>query len=240
MNQAETALVILRELIQKSGVREWSESEIRQQLIIAANEMAAGIYEANSMALPDSLLYVPGTQIVFADHADDFGPANDPQRGTPTEVQLSLASVANGAARQSAKVDLAIDEDGNFPPAFRVWAGFELAATPSAGNQITLHWAESPSATAGTANPGGISGADAAYAGYSSNLASSLTQLNLIGPFNCTVQATGTVQMALVGTLVPKMRYGSLVVYNQSGAAFHSDDVECWVLFEPILPRMVD
>lgn len=183
------------------------------------------------MALPDSILVVEGNCISFADHAGDFSPtaANNLELGTPVDVQLSLASVANNAARQSAKGDLG----ANRAELYEVWAAFELAPTPTAGKVIELWWASSPSATAGTANPGGVSGTNAAYSGYSSNLDASIKQLQFIGDFVCTAQAAGTVQVARVGLLRPRHRYGSLVVYNKSGAAFHSDDVECHVVFYP-------
>jgi len=189
--------------------------------------------------LVSKLLYseMDGTpeQICFADHAGDFNPtaANNLQFSTPTTCQLSLANVADAAARQSTKVDLGADR----APAYQVRAAFELAATPTAGDVIELYWAPSPSATAGTANAGAVSGADSAYAGYSSNLAASVKQLIWIGNFVCTAQATATVQVAEVGMFTPTERYGSLVVKNESNAAFFTDDVECHVVFDPIVPE---
>ena len=96
------------------------------------------------------------------------------------------------------------------------------------------------SATAGTANPGAVSGADAAYTGYSSNLDASIKQLQYIGDFVCTAQPTATIQIARVGAFRPKHRYGSLVVYNKSGAAFHSDAVEISVLLSPVRRVVID
>lgn len=178
-------------------------------------------------------------QIVFADHAGDFSPtaANDRRdvtSGDRTNCQLSLAGVADGAARQSAKVDLG----ENRAQAYAVRCAFEMAATPTAGDAIYLHWAPSHSPTAANSNPGGVAGADGAYAGYSSNLASSLKQLDRAGIFVCTVQVTTVVQQAEAGVFMPTARYGTLVVRNESGAAFHSDDVECHVVFDPIVPEM--
>jgi hypothetical protein len=190
------------------------------------------------MTLPDSILLVEGPQFAFADHAGDFSPttANDLRTTSPTTVQLSLASVANSTARQSEKCDLG----ANRPLGFQVSAAFELAATPVAGQTIELWWNPSANSTAANGNVGACSGSDAAYSGYSSNLDASIKQLTYIGAFVCTAQATGTVQVATVGLLYPRMRYGSLVVYNRSGAAIHSDDVECHVVFEPIKPQIQD
>lgn len=179
-------------------------------------------------------------QIVFADHGGDFGPtaANDLRITTDgtkeLEVELDLASVANQGARQSTKVDLG----ENRAPGYAVRAAFEFAATPTAGNVVELYWAPSPSATAGTANPGNASGADGAYTGYSSNMSAAVKHLIFIGVFVCTAQATATVQVGEVGVLYPTERYGSLVVRNESGAAYHSDDVECHVVFDPLVDEI--
>lgn len=175
-------------------------------------------------------------QICFADFATDFGPtaANDLRKGTDTQVQIILAALADTAARQSAKVDLG----ANWAQQYHVRAAFELAATPTSGDVIELYWAPSSSGTAGTGNAAGITGADAAYAGYSSNLAASVRQLIFIGVFVCTVQVTATVQVAEIGVFNPPERYGSLVVKNESAAAFHSDDVECHVVFDPLIPEL--
>lgn len=173
-------------------------------------------------------------QITFRD-STDFGPtaANDLRHAsaTDTEVQLDLTSVADGAARQSAKVDLG----ANRAAAYNVRCAFEMAATPTAGDVIELYWAPSQHATAGTGNPANVSGADAAYTGYSSNLAASVKQLQFIGVFVCTAQITATVQVGEVGVFSPTERYGSLVVKNESNAAFHSDMVESHIVFDPIV-----
>ena len=181
-------------------------------------------------------------QICFGDHAGDFSPtaANDlrvtSDGSFETDCQLSLASVADSAYRQSAKVDLGEHRAS----AYMVRAAFEMAATPTAGDVISLYWAPSPVSTAANANPGGVSGSDAAYDGYSSNGDSAVQQLIHIGDFICTVQATATVQVADVGMFMPPERYGSLVVRNESGAAFHSDDVESHVVFDPQVDEFQD
>jgi len=178
-------------------------------------------------------------QIVFADHANDFSPAaaNDlrisTDGGKEADYDIQLANVADDAARQSVKADLG----ENRAAEYTVRAAFEFAATPTAGETVDLFWAPSHKSTAGTGNPGGVSGADAAYDGYGSNLDAALEQLEFIGPFVATAQATPTVQVGEVGVFAPGERYGSLVVVDRSGAAFHSDDVESHVVFDPIVPE---
>lgn len=176
-------------------------------------------------------------QIVFGDHAGDFAPttANDLRITTDgsneLDAQLTLASLANGAARQSAKVDLGTD----WADQYNVRAAFEFAATPTAGNAVELYFGFSPHATAANGNPGNLTGSDAAYSGYATNLDASIK--HLYGPliFSCTADATTTVQVAECGILVPLERYLIIVVKNESGAAFHSDDVESHIVLDPIV-----
>jgi len=175
-------------------------------------------------------------QIVFADHAGDFGPtaANDIRDGSGsyTNVELDLVSLADAAARQSAQVDFGTDR----APAYYVKAALEMAATPTAGDVVEFYMAWSDKTGEGW--PGGVSDGDAAYSGYSSNLADSVKQLDYIGSFVCTVQITTTVQIAEVGIFQPKARYGVLIVKNESAAAVHTDDVECHVVFTPIIDEV--
>lgn len=179
-------------------------------------------------------------QIVFADHATDFSPtaANDLRVTTDgsmeTDVQLILESVADAAYRQSTKFDFG----ENRAEFYNARGALEFAATPVAGERVLLYLAPSHSATAGTGNPGGVSGADSAYTGYSSNAAAAVKQLLFIGVAIVTAQATGTVQILDFGLFSPPDRYASLVVLNDSGAAMHSDSVEMNIVFSPIVPEL--
>lgn len=167
------------------------------------------------MALPDYIRLENTTALTFKSSGGD--------------AAITLASLANGSGRQSVKLDLGSARKERY----RVKACFEIAATPTAGNTVDLYWAPSTSATAGTDNPANVTGTDAAYSGYSSNLTASIRQLLFIGSFVCTAQATSTVQKGWVGTFAPPLRYGSLVVVNNSGAAFHSSDTNIEVVLVP-------
>jgi len=174
-------------------------------------------------------------QICFRD-VTDFSPtgANDLRVGSPTLVQFNFESVTSTSYRQSTKADLGAVR----ARAYKVRAALEFAATPTAGTVVEVWWAPSGSATAGTGNAGAVSGADSAYTGYSSNGDASVKQLDFIGAFVCTAQATGTIQVAEVGILVPSERYGSLVCCNRSGATMHSDAAEIHVVFDPIVDQI--
>jgi hypothetical protein len=219
MTQAELTLEIIKELIRKSGVREWEDQSTRDAITLAAIEMAGAVWyssEGSTMALPDYFRVQSGTAKTIKNSGGD--------------AAITLASLANNAARQSVKLDLGATRAERY----LVKATFEIAATPTAGNVIDLYWAPSTSATAGTDNPANATGTDAAYAGYSANLDASVKQLAYIGSFVCTAQAIATVQAAIVGMFAPQLRYGSLVVHNKSGAALHSTETNQAITLIPI------
>lgn len=149
---------------------------------------------------------------------------------------ITLASLANGSARQGAKIDLGATRDEEWAVRLAV----EMAATPTAGNTVDVWWAPSSSATAGTDNPGNVTGTDAAYAGYSSNLDATLPQLQYVGSLVLTAQATATVQVGEVGRFKPNDRYGSPVIVNRGGSAFHSSDSNIVLTMRPIKASVED
>ena len=173
-----------------------------------------------------------GTQLLFADHATDFGAApntaaNSLITGTPTDVQMDMGGVtASGGARQSAKSgDLGDTTRGTY---FRVDACVEFAVAPTDGNRVGFYWAGSPSSTAGTGNGGGVSGSDAAFTDTDGNLA----QLTRIGFLYC---RNNVVNIGYVGILVPEHRYGSLVVVNNADQNFATTADEIHVTLTPII-----
>lgn len=191
------------------------------------------------MALPDSFVTQVGTQIIFADHATDFagGAAKTSlEVVTATDVQLDLTSLADGAGRESAKVDLGASRAS----AYSVIASLEFAATPTTGEVVELYWAPSPIDTAANGNIMNIDGADAAAPSGIGTLAELVAASMFIGNFRCTNDATTAVQTSFCGILVPPERYGILIVKNESGAAIHSDAVECHIVFNPINEVIID
>ncbi len=179
--------------------------------------------------MANEILTKNGTAIVWADIGGDFG--GSPIAGT---VQITLAALANGAARQGVKVDLGATRAARYAVTLRP----ELDVAPASGAVITLHWAPSESAVAGTANPGGVSGTDAAYTGTAGDaLADSIKQLDEIGPLVCTSDAATVVQQQ-TWFYFPPCRYGSPVVWNQSGQAFEGDDIEMSIIFMPIIDEI--
>lgn len=170
------------------------------------------IESGGSVALPDYFKQRVGTGIILAASGGNYA--------------ISLASVAHVAwgsatttgARQCVTIDLA-DSAGNLPSWVDIVTEFELAATPTAGNSISLFgffW----SATG--ASLGGSLGTDSAYTGISNNCDASLLGSVFLGNHVCTSNATATVQKLPAGGFRPKNRYLNLIVRNMSGASFHS------------------
>lgn len=168
------------------------------------------------MALPDTGRVQSGTEKTVKNSGGD--------------AAISLSSVANAAARQAVKLDFGATRARRY---LLIFEG-EFAATPTALNPVELYMGWSNSGTAGTDNPAGLSGTDAAYTGQSSNLDVSVKQLAYLGDATVSALATATVQRIIVGYIEAPMRYGCLVVYNKSGAAFHSSNTNNAIRFVPI------
>jgi len=172
-------------------------------------------------------------QIIFADHGTDFvggTSGTSLEVATATDVQMDTTDVADTAGRQSAQADLGATRAKQFV----LTAAVEMAATPTTGERLDFYWCASNQSTAGDGNPGYCTGVDGAYAGGVATLAEGLKQLDFIGSLICSADATTTVQVAVIGVFPAPHRYGSLVVVNESGAAFHSDAVETHFVIDPI------
>jgi len=188
------------------------------------------------MATTDNLLAV-GTQIRFC-VAGSLSPADDGTNltiGTPTDVALTLAGVADTAGRQSAKVDL-----GEARAAmYEVLGCVDFTdETPDAVGQIDYYWAPSTHATAANGNVAGNSGGDADAPDGALGSITLAEFLQQCIPIGCLRTHDGAcVQNGYVGKFSPPGRYGQLVVVNNSGDAFEDDDVEMHQVLNPIVDQ---
>ena len=138
---------------------------------------------------------------------------------------ITCTSLAAGSARQGAKSTTTIVAPPNggtnaVPPDFlSVQLTMQFTSAPTAGGAVSVYFGVSPSATAGTSNPGGLSGADAAV----SNIdvfpqllgAGTLWASNSIG--------TGVQQQSPVPFVNPdpsNSPYLLPVIYNNASVAF--------------------
>lgn len=178
--------------------------------------------------MANEILTKSGTPVVWADTTDYAGD------GGARTHQIDFTSLANGAARQGAKADLGATRAKQYS----VKVCVEMAVAPASGAAIDIYWAPSSHATAGTLNPGGCSGADAAYTGTAGDsLDDSLGQLIYLGSLCLTSDADPVLQIQSF-TLFPQHRYGMPIVVNNGGQAMHSDAIECFVSLMPIIPEL--
>ena len=178
-----------------------------------------------------------GTQLLFADHATDFGAAPETAAnsliiGSPTDVQMNLSVIAAAAAWQSAKTGSLAKVGSAWPEKWILGACLESTATPAAGGRFDFYWNGSPSATAGTGNSGLASGADEAFA------IAGLPQLMFIG--SMIVRAAVINIDANIGILPMPHLYGSLIVVNNTNVAMVADGDadECHITLTPIIPDL--
>jgi hypothetical protein len=185
------------------------------------------------MALPDSAKLIIGTYILIADTTD----YTDNQGFGARTHQIDCTGVAVGEARESDKITFPTNLDLEYI----LGASIEFATAPTAGETVDFYMGWSNSATAATNNPGGLTGSDADYAGYSTNLADSLKQLSYLGTMVATVQATTTVQIdTAIATFVPRAQHGILVVVNNTSDAFMTDAVEIAFRITPLVTQIQD
>ncbi len=173
-----------------------------------------------------------GTQLSFADHAGDFAPfsASNLESGTPTDVQMAVTNRADDTAHQSDKFDLG----ANRAPRYSVMSSMEFFSSPTTGERLDYYVAWSPTGAAALGNPTGVTGSDAQFTGGPLTLDEALAQLDFVG--SMVVGAYTGVQTSHIGTMVPKERYGVLVLVNRSGVALAAtDDIECHTVFTPVV-----
>ena len=182
----------------------------------------------------NKVLRVYGTQLLFADHATDFGAApataaNSLIIGSPTEVQMNMSVIAAAAAWQSAKTATLAHINSAWPITWRLGACMESTATPAAGGTFDFYWNTSPSATVGTGNSGAATGTDLAFA------IAGLDQLILIG--SLTVRAAVINIDGNIGTFEMPDLYGSLIVVNNTSVAMQADSVadETHITLTPLI-----
>ncbi len=186
--------------------------------------------------MANDLLIEEKTPIVWADTTDYAGD------GGARTHQIDLTGVAAAAARQGAKADTAdsdySDVANRRARRFAVTARIEFAAAPTDGDTVEIYMGPSLSGTAGTANPGGLTGADAAYTGTAgSTLAESLKQLDYVGSLVCTNDGT-TVVLQQTWVYSPPLRYVSPVAVNSATPAFVADAVEMSITMTPLVDEI--
>jgi hypothetical protein len=154
------------------------------------------------VALPDYPTLVAGTPKTWASSGGDYA--------------LTLTSLADNAAREGAKGDF-FDATFGLPEVLDVRFESAVASAATNGKQIELYLGESDHATAGTDNPGNLTGADAPL----SNPDELKAQLYMVGGLNLS-NARGTNVQKQRFSVIPTCRYQVPVAVNKSGQALHA------------------
>lgn len=185
----------------------------------------------------NKVLRETGTQLLFADHATDFGAApataaNSYIIGSPTDVQMNLSVIAAAAAWESAKTATLADTGTAWPDHWVLGAVMESTATPADGGSFDFYWNASTNPTAGTGNSGVASGTDASIVVTASNL----LQLTYIGSLS--VLAAVINKNSNIGILDMPYLYGSLIMVNNTSVAMVADGDadECFAVLTAVYP----
>ena len=147
------------------------------------------------------------------------------------DYDITLASLANNAARQGQKGDLG-DANGRFAARWAVCVEVNMDVAPTAGNVVDLYWAASHD---NATFPGGATGVDSAYkAGEEDEWKK---QLLLVGCLVLTNDADAVVQTQ-VFEFSPPARFGAPVVVNKSGQALEGDNDSHRITLTPLVDEL--
>lgn len=186
--------------------------------------------------MANEILVKDGTVVAFG-VTGSFSPADaGTQHAASITDVLTLASVADGAGRQSDKVDLGATRARRYG---LIGVVDFTGETPVANGSVDYYWAPSTSGTQANGNVAGNSGTDGAApdgAVGSITLAEFLRQCVYIG--SLFTHDGASVQNGFVGVFESPTRYGQLVVVNNSGDAFEADDVEAHQVLVPIVDEV--
>ena len=158
------------------------------------------------MAYQDAQAYVAGTPITWKSSGGTYA--------------ITCTSLAAAASRQGAKsATLVAAPPGGttavLPDYLQCILQVQMTSAPAAGSEVQLFLGFSDSATAGTDNPAGLTGTDAAGPN-----ADTLGQLVFAGSVVLSNNIGTGVQLAYLAKVPPLDAYVSPVVYNGSLVAF--------------------
>lgn len=179
-----------------------------------------------------------GTQFMF-NVTGSFSPADSGtnwELDPSTNVILTLASLANGAARQSDKFDFG----AAWAEQHALFGCVDFTdETPTLGKTVDYYLAPSPRSVQGAGNVAGNSGADAACPGGALGGILLAEFLELCLPIgSLTVHDGACVQNGYVNVFSPPARYGQLIVVNNSGDAFEADNVESHAVINELIREL--
>lgn len=153
---------------------------------------------------------------------------------TTGDYTITLTSLANAAGREGGKGDFYSATYG-LPEELEVRFETAVNATATQGNVVELWIGESDNATAGTDNPGNLTGADAGL----SNPDELKLQCNLVGALALSNARTTSIQKQRF-KYYPTARYLIPLVVNLSGQALHATAGNHKIVITPYYRQVQD
>lgn len=145
---------------------------------------------------------------------------------------LTGTSLTDGSAREGDKSATWVDGTKGLPEIIEVRFETKVGSAATNGTQVELYVGESDSATAGTNNPGNLTGADAAL----SNPSELTPQLIFVGALVLS-NARGTNTQKQRFRWKPLQAYTTPVVYNRSGQTLSGTGTDTVVVMTPFYRR---
>lgn len=155
----------------------------------------------------------PGTTLTWKNTGGDFA--------------MNMKALATAGMREGGKSGSLVDGTKGFPEILEIVAETKLQGAPTAGLPCNVFLAFSSSATAGTLNPGGLTGADAAVGN-----ADQLPQLVFAGSIVLS-NALGTGVQRARFEVRPQAEYVVPVFQNSSGQTTTNVDGETSITIRP-------
>lgn len=171
------------------------------------------------MALPDYAGLIAGTKITW--------------KSTGGDKAITLTSLANNGVREGAKSNSLNDATYGMPKLLEIFLCSAVGVAATDGKTIPLYIGESDSATAGTNNPGNLTGADAGL----TNGDQLVRQLKRAGALSLSNGRGTNIQKQRM-IYLPTCEYIVPVVQNLSGQALSATASDHTIEITPYYLRM--
>jgi len=148
-------------------------------------------------------------------------------KNTGGDKAMNLKNLANAGMREGVKSATLVDGTKGLPEILDIIVETKLQATPTDGKEFNLYIGFSDNSTAGTNNPGGLTGADAAVGDVDQ-----LPQLVFIGAVVMSGSLTTGVQRQIFQA-IPLKEYVIPVIHNDTGQSTTNVDGESVVTIRP-------
>lgn len=148
-------------------------------------------------------------------------------KNTGGDFVMNMKALATAGIREGAKSATLVHVTYGFPELLEIEVETKLQSAPTAGLECPIYLGFSRSSTAGTGNPGGLTGADAAVGN-----ADQLPMLIFVGSIVLS-NALGTAVQRVRLIAVPKAEYVIPVFQNSSGQTTTNVDGETIISIRP-------